>query len=89
MKAVLTVIGKDKKGIIAKVSNLLAEKDANIMDISQTILSEYFTMIMVVDLSTINTSLKELNDSLIALGKETKVSIRMQHEDVFNSMHRI
>ena len=89
MKAVLTVIGKDKKGIIAKVSNLLAEKDANILDISQTILDEYFTMIMLVDLSAINTSLKELNEVLVTLGENTGVSIRMQHEDVFNSMHSI
>ena len=89
MKAVLTVIGKDKVGIIANVSNLLFEKDANILDISQTIMHEFFTMVMLVDLSHINISSRELTELLITMGKELKVSIKMQHEDVFNSMHLV
>ena len=89
MKAVLTVIGKDKVGIIANVSNLLFEKDANILDISQTIMHEFFTMVMLVDLSHINISSKELTELLLTMGKELKVSIKMQHEDVFNSMHLV
>lgn len=89
MKAVLTVIGKDKVGIIANVSNLLFEKDANILDISQTIMHEFFTMVMLVDLSHINISSKELTELLLDKGKELKVSIKMQHEDVFNSMHLV
>ena len=89
MKAVLTVIGKDKVGIIANVSNLLFHKNANILDINQTIMHEFFTMVMLVDLSDINLSLKELNQVLMEKGKTLGVSIRMQHEDVFNSMHLV
>lgn len=89
MKAVLTVIGKDKVGIIANVSTLLFEKNANILDISQTIMDEFFTMVMLVDLSDINLSLKELNEILTEKGKVLKVSIKMQHENVFNSMHLV
>jgi len=89
MKAILTVIGKDKVGIIAHVSNLLLEKNANILDINQTIVDKYFTMIMLVDLEEINLSVKDLNEALIQKGKDLEVSIRMQHEDVFNSMHLV
>ena len=89
MKAVLTVIGKDKVGIIANVSNLLSEKNANILDINQTIMHEFFTMVMLVDLSNINITLKELNDELMEKGKDLSVLIKMQHEDVFNSMHLV
>ncbi|MBU3100484.1 MULTISPECIES: ACT domain-containing protein [Clostridium] len=89
MKAVLTVIGKDRVGIIANVSNLLFEKNANILDISQTIMQEFFTMVMLVDLANINISSKELTELLITMGKDLKVSIKMQHEDVFNSMHLV
>lgn len=89
MKAVLTVIGKDKVGIIANVSNLLFEKNANILDISQTIMHEFFTMVMLVDLAHINISSKELTELLMEKGKDLKVSIKMQHEDVFNSMHLV
>jgi len=89
MKAVLTVIGKDRVGIIANVSNLLFEKNANILDINQTIMHEFFTMVMLVDLSNINISLKDLNTVLMEKGEVLKVSIRMQHEDVFNSMHLV
>lgn len=89
MKAVLTVIGKDKVGIIANVSTLLFEKNANILDINQTIMDEFFTMVMLVDLSNINLSLKELNEILKEKGIALNVSIKMQHENVFNSMHLV
>ena len=90
MNAVLTVIGKDKVGIIANVSNLLLEKNANILDINQTIMKDdFFTMVMLVDLSNINISLKKLNEELMEKAKILKVSIKMQHEDVFNSMHLV
>lgn len=89
MKAVLTVIGKDKVGIIANVSNLLLDKNANILDINQTIMNEFFTMVMLVDLSNINISLKKLNEELKEKGEILKVLIKMQHEDVFNSMHLV
>ncbi len=89
MRAIITVIGMDKKGIIAKVSNILAESDVNILDISQTILDEYFTMMMLVDLENINSTLEELKEKLIQSGKSLGVSIKLQHEDIFKSMHRI
>jgi len=89
MRAVVTVIGKDKVGIIAAVSKVLAENYANILDISQTILQEYFTMIMLVDVSQIKVSFSELQQKLNDLGEEMGLSIRIQHEDIFNSMHRI
>ncbi len=89
MKAVVTVIGKDKPGIIAGVSGLLAENAVNIEDISQTILSGNFTMLMYTDLSKSKLSLSELSDKLKALGEKIGVSIHVQHEDIFNAMHKI
>jgi len=89
MKAVLTVIGKDRVGIIANVANVLFEKNVNILDINQTIMNEFFTMVMLVDLTSINIELKELNEILMEKGKTLNVSIKMQHEDIFNSMHLV
>lgn len=89
MRAVITVIGKDKKGIIAGVSSELAACDVNILDISQTILQEYFTMIMLVDLQGMSVKFDELNEKLDAKSKLLGVSIKTQHEDIFNSMHEI
>jgi len=89
MKAVITVVGIDKVGIIAAVSGVLAETGVNILDISQTILQDYFTMMMLVDLSGMEPSLEELKDRLQNTGKKRGVSIRIQHEDVFRTMHRI
>ncbi|MFW6023093.1 MAG: ACT domain-containing protein [Halanaerobiaceae bacterium] len=89
MRAIITVIGMDRIGIIAKVSNLLAECDVNIMDISQTILGDYFTMMMLVDLEQNNIPLDELKDKLNDAGETLGVSIKLQHEDIFKSMHRI
>lgn len=89
MRAVVTVMGKDKPGIIAKTSTLLAENNVNILDITQTIVREIFTMVMLVELLDNNHEISALSDALGELGKELGVEIRIQHEDIFNSMHRI
>lgn len=89
MRAIVTVIGKDKSGIIAKVAGLLADNNVNIEDISQTIVQGNFTMLMLCDLSKADLSLKDLSAKLNALGEETGVSIHVQHEDIFNAMHKI
>ncbi len=89
MKCVLTVIGKDKPGIIAKVSTLLAEKNVNIEDISQTIMQSTFTMIMLVNISSSGVTMQDLKENLKELGEEIGVSIHLQHEDVFGAMHRV
>jgi len=89
MNAVISVLGKDAKGIIYRVSKILYEHDINILDISQTIMQSLFTMVMVVDISTANADFAVLNEELGAAGEEIGVQIRIQHEDIFNSMHRI
>lgn len=89
MKAILTVIGKDKSGIIASVSNMLAEKNINIEDISQTIMQGFFTMIMLVDIETSKISLSELSKEAEILGNKIGVKIILQHEDIFNAMYRV
>ena len=89
MRAVVTVTGKDKKGIIAKISTFLAEKGANIEDISQTILGEYFAMIMIVDISTIQGELAKIAQECSEYGKQIGMSVYMQHEDIFNAMHNV
>lgn len=89
MRAVVTVVGKDKTGIIAKVSTFLAEKGVNILDISQTILQEYFTMIMLVDISKASEELSVLATECTEMGEKIGMSIHLQHEEIFNAMHRI
>ena len=89
MKAIVTVIGKDRVGIIAGVSALLAEHGINVLDISQTILQEYFTMIMLVDISGNTVSFAELAKKLDEEGEARSLSIRIQREDIFEAMHRI
>ncbi|MBQ9104131.1 MAG: ACT domain-containing protein [Clostridia bacterium] len=89
MKAIVTVIGKDKSGIIAKVSTAIAECEVNIEDISQTIVQGNFTMIMLCDLSASKMPLKAFHEKLVKLGEEIGVSIHVQHEDIFNAMHKI
>ena len=89
MRAVVTVTGKDKKGIIAKVSAFLSEKGVNIEDISQTILQEYFAMIMLVDISESNMELAKLAKDCEELGQSIGMSIRIQHEPTFDAMHNI
>lgn len=88
-KTIITVVGKDSVGIIAKVCTYLAENNINILDISQTIVQGYFNMMMVVDATNASHDSKEVSDSLEKLGEEIGVSIRAQHEDIFNVMHRI
>lgn len=89
MKAIITVIGQDQIGIIAKTSSALADYGVNILDISQTILDEYFTMIMVVDLNNMTVSFEDMVNVLEEKEKSIGVSIKMQREDLFKSMHKI
>ena len=89
MKAVVTVTGKDKVGIIAMASTECAKHGANIIDISQSVLKEYFAMIMLVDIDGIAADFKSFAESMENAGKENGVDIRVMHEDIFNSMHRI
>ena len=89
MRAIVTVIGRDQVGIIAAVCALLSEKNVNVLDISQTVLQEYFTMIMLVDASRATVPCARLKDDLAAAGQERGLDIRIQREDIFNAMHRI
>ncbi len=89
MRAVVTVVGKDKTGIISKVSTFLAERNVNILDISQTIMDEYFAMIMMVDLSRASVELAPLAEECRAMGEKIGMSIHIQHEDIFNAMHSV
>lgn len=89
MKAIVTVIGKDRVGITASVCSLLAQHNINILDITQTVLQEFFTMVMLVDTSACQQSIGEMADILEQAGKEQGLSIRIQREDIFNAMHRI
>ncbi len=88
-KAVLSVLGKDRAGIIAKISACLAEDKVNIRDISQTIVQDYFTMIMLVDISESNRPIAEIGERLKKIGEELGVDVSLRHEDVFNAMHNI
>ncbi|MCI7401686.1 MAG: ACT domain-containing protein [Christensenella sp.] len=89
MKAIVSVIGKDKKGIIAKVSTALFDMDINIENISQTIMQDYFTMIMAVDLSESKLNFSEIAQKLDVLGKNNAVEIRIQLQSIFDSMHQV
>lgn len=88
-RGIITVLGKDTVGIIAKVCTYLAEHDINILDISQTIVQDMFNMMMIVDYSRSSVDVKEMIDSLEAIGGEIGVRIQFQREDIFNNMHRI
>lgn len=89
MKGIITVVGKDKVGIIAKVCAFLSEENINILDISQTIVQGYFNMMMVVDISLAKDEFNMIVDEISKLGKEIGVDIRLQHQDIFDNMHRI
>jgi len=89
MKAIVTVVGKDQVGIIASVCNALSAEQVNVLDISQTVLQDYFSMIMLVDLSGCGSSFAALSELLRATGTERGLDIRVQREDIFNAMHRI
>ena len=89
MKAVITVTGRDSVGIIAKVASACADNGANIVDISQSVLKDYFAMIMLADIDGLTVEFSEFVDKLAALGKETNLDIHTMHEDIFNTMHHI
>lgn len=88
-KSIITVVGKDTVGIIAKVCTYLAEQDINILDISQTIVQDYFNMMMIVDMSAAKKPFQEVIGDLNAIGEQIGVVIKCQLEDIFNQMHRI
>ena len=88
-KGIITVVGKDQVGIIAKVCTYLAENDVNILDISQTIVQGYFNMMMIVNHDASIKAFNDLSDELAALGNEIGVDIKIQHEEIFNMMHRL
>ena len=89
MRAIVTVIGKDRVGIIADVTALLAQYGVNVLDISQTVLQEYFTMIMLVDAAQCTVPFADLARTLDEAGVQRGLQIRAQREDIFNAMHRI
>ena len=89
MKAIVTVVGKDTVGIIANVCVALAKFNVNVLDISQTVMQGYFTMMMVVDVSASTIPLAELAQQMDEKGKEMNLSIRLQREDIFDAMHKI
>ena len=89
MKAIVTVVGKDRIGIIASVCSLLAQYQVNILDISQTVMQGYFTMMMVVDVSASTLPLAELAQKMEEKGKSMNLSIRLQREDIFDAMHKV
>lgn len=89
MKCIITVLGKDRVGIIARVCTFLSEVNINILDISQTIVDGYFNMMMIVDISEISKPMEVAAEELKGIGKELGVIVSMQHEDIFNCMHRI
>ena len=89
MKAIVTVIGVDCVGIIAKISTVLMEHNVNIVDLSQKVLDNIFTMTMIVDVSKVSASFEALNDALLHVGDELGMDIRIQREEIFTAMHRI
>ena len=89
MKGIITVVGKDKVGIIARICTMLSNKEINILDISQTIVQGYFHMMMIVDMTKSTEEFTKTVDELALLGNEIGVVIRLQHEHIFDCMHRI
>lgn len=89
MNAIVTVVGHDSKGIISKVSAKCAEHGANILEISQSVLKDYFAMIMVIDVCDLDLPFTDFVDEMRKLGESANLDIRAMHEDIFNSMHRI
>lgn len=89
MKGIITIIGKDRVGIIAQVATLLANNNVNILDINQTVMREYFTMIMLVDLEDMKTDFVNLQQDLNEKAKEISMEIKIQREDIFDKMYEI
>ena len=88
-RAIITIIGSDRVGIIAGIANVLAEANVNILDISQSVIREFFTMIMMVDLADSAVSFHEVSERLARKGEELSVRVEIQREEIFNAMHRI
>lgn len=88
-RAIITVLGHDRVGIIYAISGVLAQNNVNILDISQTILQGFFTMVMIVDVSESTAEFADLKSQLDSKGKELGLQVNLQHEDIFNFMHRI
>ena len=89
MRAIITVVGKDMVGILAKVSGICADNNVNITEVTQSIMQDMFCMIMLADTSSSKVAFTELAEKLEAIGKENNLVIHAMHEDIFNSMHRI
>ena len=89
MKAVITVTGKDSVGIIADVASVCADRGANIVDITQTVLRDYFAMIMLADIGSATVAFDQLQKNLEKVGEDNNLKIHVMHEDIFNSMHKI
>lgn len=89
MKAVITVIGKDSVGILAKVSETCSKADVNIVEVTQSVLQDMFAMIMLVEIDKSNIGFEQLRTNLKAVGESTNTKVHVMHEDIFNSMHRI
>lgn len=89
MKAVITVIGKDSIGILAKVSEACSKADVNIVEVTQSVLQDMFAMIMLVEIDKSNIGFEQLRTNLKAVGESTNTKVHVMHEDIFNSMHRI
>ncbi|MDD2495011.1 MAG: ACT domain-containing protein [Thomasclavelia sp.] len=88
-KGIITVVGKDRVGIISNICSFLASKNINILDISQTIIDDYFNMMMIVDITNMNETMGAVCKELDVIGDEMGVSIKLQHENIFAKMHRI
>lgn len=89
MKAIISVLGHDRPGIIATISGCLYKNNLNILDITQTIIDGYFTMVTVVDMSGMTCSFAELGDAMNAIGKELGIEVRLQRSEIFDAMHRL
>jgi len=89
VRAVISVIGKDTVGILAKVSNICADNNINIVDVTQSVLQDMFVMVMMTEIDKMSCSLSDFSATLAELGQSMNLDIRVMHEDIFNSMHRI
>ena len=89
MKAVVTVVGRDTVGILAKITAVCAEHNANVIDVTQSVMQDLFTMVMLLDISNINSDFSSLQNKLYELGEQIGMKIHVMHEDIFNSMHHI
>lgn len=89
MKAIITVMGQDQVGILAKISTACANYNSNVLEVNQNIINNLFNMIMIIDIDNMNSSLREFKENLEIIGKKSGMKIHVMHEDIFNSMHKI